>query len=122
MRWDTADLIIQPGSPANLRHPLIAWIAEHARLLVSDYPAIFARLWRGLVAVAEIRPFENVLEASEQDLTQARQLATAGADQINLAIASLRKLFLGIPALEIDVQASDYGALFTDWRSDAGEI
>ena len=50
--YESADILIQPGSPANLRHPLGSWFAAHAAELGADYPALFAQFKRGLAMVA----------------------------------------------------------------------
>jgi hypothetical protein len=52
LSYESADILIQPRSPANLRHPLGNWFAAHAAQLCSDYPALFAQFKRGLAMVA----------------------------------------------------------------------
>jgi len=76
VRYDTADVLIRPGYPANLRHPIAAWFAEHAAALSADYPAFFAQLMR---AFAEINALDIRSETEADDVVE---LLNATLDRI----------------------------------------
>jgi len=48
MCYESPDILMAPGCPVNLRHPIGQWLGEWAGTLSVSYPALFAQLKRAL--------------------------------------------------------------------------
>jgi hypothetical protein len=76
VRYASPGIVIAPYGPANLGNPLVAWFAEHARPLNTDYPALFAQFRRALAIVAN----------NEDALDSAVDLLNATLDRIRRSV------------------------------------
>lgn len=82
IRYQSSEIVIAPGYPANLHHPIVAWFAEHAVGLNAAYPAIFTQFRRALATIAN-------LDYGGRE--EKRRLADGAADLLNATLDRIRR-------------------------------
>lgn len=102
IRYETADIVIKPQYPANLRNPLVEWFFGNALELSGEYPALFVQFRRALAAIASRR--RSLLGGYE-----------SGAELMNVTMDRIRRSFSNLPpALYQDVRLGDGNVLKQD--------
>jgi hypothetical protein len=103
--YEARDVLIAPRSPANLRHPVMEWFAEHAGTLSVGYPAFFAQIKRALASVATI---------NYQPALEKRRIAADAAQLLNETIDRIRRSVPDMPVPPFhEITADDEGRLIS---------
>jgi len=90
--YPTPDILVAPRYPANLSHPVIRWFAEHAAMLQTDYPAIFAQFKRALAMVSNL-----------SSPMYAGETASKAAKLLNVTLNRIRHA-VPVPPRELSVE------------------
>ena len=105
VRYGSPEILIAPRCPANLRHPVVGWFAEHAATLNADYPALFAQFKRALAEIAN--PSYKGPEARQRQLDDAAELLNATLDRIRRSMPDPPR------ALSTQIYADESGRLLS---------
>jgi Histidine kinase-, DNA gyrase B-, and HSP90-like ATPase len=85
VRYESSDIVVKPGLPANLSNGLVFWLAEQWGTLGDDYPALFAQMRRALGMVTNVNP------TGHPDVSRAEKVVNDGAVLLNSALTKLRR-------------------------------
>jgi hypothetical protein len=106
VRHSSRQVVIAPNSPANLRHAVIAWFAEQAATLQTDYPALFAQFKRALAMVANLDGYQRK-EVTQQTAGDAAELLNATLDRIRRSVPDVPRV------LSVEIYAGSRGELLS---------